>query len=128
MTPVQFVNVHGAPVSTAAVPVKRAKREASEKFHKGFSVQGVPPGAVEEAETAHRKEVEDIQRHNALGGEQFRLPPPWDAERWLNKARRKKVRSKPYEVPQAAEECKAMAEIAGWRRVVVVEIFKDAAE
>jgi hypothetical protein len=39
--------------------------------------------------------------------------------------RRKPVRAKPYELREAAELCKQMAEKAGWEHVVLSEVKKE---
>lgn len=111
MSEVEFVNVYGKPVCVAPQPKKRTQKEGPDSFHKGFSVQGHPPGALEAAEALHKKTGEG----------------KFDSERWLTKTRLKKVRSKPYSLLSAAEECKNLAEKAGWLCVVVVAVSRGAA-
>jgi hypothetical protein len=101
---------HGTP--------KKPKKDDSDGYHNGWRVQGIPPGALEDARKQHQIEA----RHAAESG---REPKEWDQERWLMNAKRKPVRSKPYEVHSAALECKALAEKAGWLRVEIVELKKE---
>jgi hypothetical protein len=129
--PLTFVNFRGERVSTAATqkPYRPKKAEATE-FHKGWLVQGIPPGALEQAEHDHPRLIADaiawnerIQKEKGLGKAR-QVPGPWDADVWLNAAKRVPVRRKPYEVPDAAQQCKVLAEKAGWLRVEVIEIKK----
>lgn len=122
MTEVNFVNIHGETVSLerlAADKPKRPKKAQPESYHNGWRAQGIPPGALEEA----RKTAAAQASYERMQGKQ---PKEWDEQHWLVNAKRKPVRSKPYEVPQAAYECKALAEKAGWLRVEVVELKRDA--
>lgn len=116
-----FVNVFGEAVSIerlAAAKPKRPKKEQAESYHNGWRVQGIPPGALEDAYKGHLAQAAMLR----AGGKEAK---EWSEEHWLMNAKRKPVRSKPYEVPQAAQECKAMAEKAGWLRVEVVELKKE---
>lgn len=116
-----FVNVHGQRITPPPMPLgpaKRAKKEAAATFHKGWVVQGIPPGAQEAAAQAHAKVVAMAQR---AGG---RVPEPFDPGHWLMNARAKAVRAKPYEVELAARECAELARKTGWLRVEVVEKSK----
>lgn len=108
----------------------KAKKD-EQSFHKGFRVQGIPPGALEAAEKAHPQLIADAVSWNEriasgkTGGKAKPVPGPWNPDRWLNEAPRRPVRSKPYEVPEAAEECRRMAQAAGWLRVEIVEMKKE---
>lgn len=115
-----FVNINGDPITFISEErVKHPKKEQPEEFHNGWRAQGIPPGALEAARDWHRNEVKYAQLHNT------KMPKDWDEQHWLMTARRKPVRSKPYEVPEAAQECKALAEKAGWLRVEVLELKKE---
>lgn len=128
MEPLAFANFNGEALSierlvSVAPKRKKTKRgEPPKEYHNGWRVLGIPPGALE---AAH----EQFQSEAASLCEQGKESKDWNQEHWLMNAKRKAVRSKPYEVPQAAQECKAMAERAGWLRVEVVELkkSKDAA-
>lgn len=108
---------------------KPKKEESS--YHNGWRVQGIPPGALEEAERRHPQLIADAKSWNErvasgnANGKAVPVPGPWDADKWLNDAKRKPVRSKPYGVEAAAHECKALAERSGWLRVEVVELKKE---
>lgn len=110
----KFVTINGDPWRPqASKPQPKARPEPGSdgKFHKGWLVEGIPPGALEAAKAAALK----------LGNE------PWVGDEvWLNAAKPKKVRSKPYSIPQAAQECAALAERAGWLRVRVRELSSEA--
>jgi hypothetical protein len=116
-TPIDCVNIHGSRVSTTPVKTaKRPKREKPESYHNGWRVVGIPPGTLEAA----RAEFIAKQR-------EAKAPKDWDEGNWLMNAKPKPVRSKPYEIPQAAQECAELAVRAGWLRVEVVELKKEAA-
>lgn len=113
----EFVNIHGSPVSTAPVKqAKRPKREKPDSWHGGWRVVGIPPGALEAA----REEFIAKQRES-------KAPKDWDEGNWLMNAKPKPVRSKPYSIPDAAKQCAEMAEKAGWLRVQVIELKQEAA-
>lgn len=67
--------------------------------------------AFEEAQANHQK---------AKGNSE-----PFDANHWLMNARKKAIRSKPYEVKEAAEVCADLARKAGWLAVEVREIKRE---
>jgi hypothetical protein len=96
----------------------KAKKEEQAR-HNGWRVQGIPPGTLEDARAEHRKAVLSAQTQST------RMPKEWDEENWLMTAKRKPVR-KPFELEQAARECKALAEKYGWLRVEIVELKKEA--
>lgn len=107
-----FVNINGdpwrpqAPRPTQPTP----KSETPDRWHKGWLVEGIPPGALDAAKAAALKAGDG----------------PWVGdEAWLNAAKPKKVRTKPYSIPQAAQECAALAERAGWLRVRVRELSSE---
>lgn len=95
--PLKFVNIHGQEVTTQAEKIKQPPKEVK-PHHKGWRVMGIPPS--DEAAKATPEE--------------------------LNAMKLKPVRSKPYVLPQAAQEAAPLAERYGWRRVSVVdEVKKD---
>lgn len=118
-----YVNFMGEPVAINPGKHAKAKTTKAQKasFHKGWRVQGIPPGALEEAREGHARAVKAAQTQAGV-----RMPKEWDEGHWLMNAKRKAVRSKPYEVPEAAQQCKELAEKAGWLRVEVVELKKEA--
>lgn len=129
-----FVNIHGQPwkptdprSTTKVKPTGGGNKPAAS--HKGFRVVGHPPGSLEEARTAALKayadwhaltEAEQAKRRKSGAKE----PKPWDEAQWRKSSKVTAVRSKPYEVISAAEECKAMAERAGWIDVRVDALIK----
>jgi hypothetical protein len=108
----------------------KPKREAPDSFHRGYSVEGHPPGYPEECQRIAeacwadwQSQTEQQKARRIKDGE--RPPKPWDFNRWLLTTKRKKARSKPYELLSAAEECKAIAERTGWTHVQIVELKKQ---
>lgn len=129
-----FVNIHGARVIPTAGTRKpaRPKKDAPAEFHKGFRVEGHPPGALESAREAAIKECEEWGRltekeRNRRTSEGMRSPKPWDEDTWRARTKLKPVRSKPYELAQAADVCADMARKAGWLDVRVIELKKENA-
>ena len=94
-------------------------------------MEGHPPGALEAARASAHADLEEWnakpeEAKAALISNGFRAPKPWPGDDvWLNSTKPKKVRSKPYSLPQAADECKALAERAGWLRVRVRELSSE---
>lgn len=106
----------------AAPKVKRPPADTSQKFHKGFRVEGHPPGAMEEAEKSQRAALEQFQHAQRQGQAFGKQPKEWDEKHWRMTQKKRPVRAKPYEVPEAANLCADMAKKAGWLDVVVTEI------
>lgn len=133
---VQYVNLDGFPVHVPDVRKKVStapKRSAPDQFHKGFRVEGHPPGAMQAAQASREQAfaewqalTDDEKRKRRFAG--MREPKPWDEAVWLAKTKVKPVRSKPYELPAAADECAALAIKAGWLRVLVRPISKGKEE
>lgn len=122
-TELAFVNIHGDAVDTnKRIPLPKRASNAPAEFHKGFAVEGIPPGALEDAREAH-----NCERATALREGAKRIPEEWNELTWLAKAKAKRVRTKAYEVPEAAMLCKEMAEKAGWLRVTVRPLSKGSA-
>lgn len=108
---------------------KAATKDAPESFHKGFRVEGHPPGAMEQAK---QDAIDTFERYQALddeGRKQWigKPPHPWNETNWRMNAKKKPVRPKPYELKEAADLCANMALKAGWLDVVVVALVKEAA-
>lgn len=121
-TEVAFVNIHGQRVDTTKrVPLPKRTSTAAAEFHKGFAVEGIPPGALESAREAH-----NCERATAIREGAKRIPDEWNELTWLAKAKAKRVRTKPYEVPAAAMLCKELAEKMGWLRVTVRPLSKGS--
>lgn len=116
----QFVNPWGQPVNTAPPNTPKKKKEEPGSYHKGWRVMGIPPGSLEKAQEEHIKKARDAEKRGKPIAD-------FDYGIWLMTARKKAVRSKPYEVHAAAEECQALAEKSGWLRVEVIAIAKEAA-
>lgn len=115
-----FVNINGQPVNVQAMAPKKVSKLQPASFHRGWRVVGVPPGELEEARAAHIA----MQEQRKAAGKEVK---PWDEAQWLMNARKKPVRSKPYEVEAAARDCRMLAERAGWLALQLVEVKKEAA-
>ncbi|WP_182341936.1 hypothetical protein [Comamonas koreensis] len=112
----QFVNIHGRPVSTEATqksPV--SKKEAPKSFHKGWKVLGVHPDRVKEAKAVH----EAGQKRPSIKGYK-----PFNQSEWLRQATLKPVQSKPMATPEGAGQLADLARSSGWLNVVVQEVMK----
>lgn len=134
--PLTFININSQPVEIPVGTKKRAvKRIASvndEGFHKGWRVVGIPGDALRQAEQDHPRLIADaeswnrrVQQERGIG-KAVSVPGPWDADKWLNEAKLRPVRSKPYEILSAANECAELARKAGWLRVSLQEVKRDA--
>lgn len=123
MTTLSFVNIHGQRVSVDAVKAAPKQRASGpDEFHKGWRVVGIPPGAWERAK-ANREA--DIRLATSAGSS--KIPPELTYEFFANSFKGKPVRSKPYELREAADQCKELAIKAGWDRVFVVEMKRTKA-
>lgn len=112
----QFVNCYGTPLHICKVSQSQhfpAQKPKPDSYHKGWKVQGIPPGALEKARYRHSMLV-------SAGRES----KPFSEADWLRNATRKPVRAKPYSIPDAAQACAELAAKAGWLQVEVVAIEK----
>ena len=89
--------------------------------HKGWRVSGIKPGMLDEAKQAHERLCQMAQK---AGG---KPPEPFDEGAWLRTAKRTAVRSKPYILQEAAQQCKELAIKASWLEVQLQEIKKGGA-
>lgn len=111
-----------APKAAPAMPLKRVEYRENASEHGGFVVLGYPPGTEEAVPELHaaamKRHGKDATAHRHPGTpEEFLL-------RWFKKNKAKRIRSKPYSIPVAADDCAEMARKAGWQRVRVEEILK----
>jgi hypothetical protein len=125
-----FVNHNGDPISSSRMEAMRVQGQGQERqrrlaakadtvsVHKGWRVTGIPAGKLEEAKQAHEQLRLMAQK---AGG---KLPEPFDETAWRRNAKRAAVRSKPYNLEEAALQCKGLAEKAGWIEVQIQEIKK----
>ena len=128
-----FVNHNGKAISPARMAAMRAQGMELERqrrvaakadpvsAHKGWRVSGIQPGKLEEAKQAHEQLRQMAQK---AGG---KPPEPFDETAWLRNAKRTAVRSKPYILQEAAQQCKELAVKAGWLDVQLQEIKKVVA-
>jgi hypothetical protein len=107
----------------------KSRAEPPDQYHKGWRVMGHRPGAVEAACEAARVEFDAWEalaptEQAAKIAKGSRAPKPWDLKVWLEKAKCKPVRSKPYSLKSAADLCAEMARKEGWTHVELVELTK----
>lgn len=130
-----FVNINGDPwrPQVGAAPKAKPKKDRAAEYHKGYAVEGHPPGALEAARAMREQEIQAWSRlSEAEKAERIsqgkRAPSPWPGdEAWMANTKLKRVRSKPYELPQAADECAELAKRAGWLCVRVTALTRRAA-
>lgn len=112
---------------TSDGPLKRVYDRSIAKESMGFLVWGYSPEQMTEAKKEHEaalKERDALIESDPSCAANLKAIQPWCADAFMNKAKPKRVRSKPYELFPAAETCKQMAEKAGWLRVTVEEVMK----
>ena len=116
--PITFVNFLGDKVSTRAIAPQRRIAKPKESFHRGWRVQGVPPGAMELARKTHiAKEIFRARKE--------REPKLFSESDWLRSAPLKPIHSRPYSMPEAAKVCAEIASKSGCLRVEVTELSKQ---
>ncbi len=54
-------------------------------------------------------------------------PAPWDEAKWRIAATKKRLRAKPFSIPQAAEEMAELCRRSGFEDVEVIELAKRKA-
>ena len=123
LTKVDFI-VNGQVVKEADLaslyPPKPKAARHPEPYFKGWRVEGHPPGSLEQAkadaEAAMKAwEVEKVGK----------MPRPWNEDHWHLQGKRESARSKPYQIPEAAEQCAEMVRNAGWIDARVVEVKRE---
>lgn len=117
--PSAFINTY---FQTELHQAQRALKFALEKryahpFHRDFRASGLR----EEVKQAHERLYQMAQK---AGG---KPPEPFDETAWLRTAKRAAIRSKPYILQEAAQQCKNLAIKAGWLEVQLQEIKKVVA-
>ena len=114
-----FVNIHGQPVDVTPTAKAKSSRPQRDEQHKGFLAVGFSPEYLERTRQHHEALIANAK---AAGG----VPPkPWDEDLFMSSHPPGKVRSKPYELREAAEQACLMAERqAGWKRCRVVPVIR----
>lgn len=112
--PITYVNIHGEVINPAAGAAKAKPKasRSSDSYHKGFMATGFSPEQLERARIEHEKQ--------ATG-------KPFIEAAYMAKARPTKIRSKPYEIAEAASQAVAMAEKSGWKNCRVIPVAKGVA-
>lgn len=130
-----YVNAYGKPITTdpnspSFVAKPKPKREAPASFHRGWVVEGHKREEVDEAE---RLALQKIARWDAMPSDEKaaaliegkRPPPAWDRDKWMATHKLRKLRNKPFEIPQAAEQFAEMCRSAGFLCVTVTEVKRE---
>lgn len=129
--PLTFL-VNGREVDEAqfkAMAEKKKPRPVKEQagYHKGFRVVGHAPGAIKRAFIEHERAMHEYHsttqnRRAELG---LKEPKPWSEDFWRRNTRKDSIRSRTYEIFEAAEQCAEMARKAGWEDVEIIELKKE---
>ena len=130
MNKIELVNVHGQRIDTSLLPRAPAKKPEAQKLkrvmdpdkemrHYGFEVVGLSEQALSSAAAQHAEKIKATDRRKRSG------IPAFDPDAWLSKTKPKRIISRVFYVPEAAEQAAGMARAGGgWLRVQVVEILK----
>lgn len=106
-----YVNHRGERISTdAGGKAPKSRRPRVDVYHKGWRAVGFSPAQLAEARAAHARSADANK--------------PFDEGMWMRNAKPVPIRSKPYELFSAAQECAELAAKAGWKGAHVVEIAK----
>jgi hypothetical protein len=118
-----FVNHLGQPIDIEAMKkaATKPRRSASapQEYHKGWRAMGYSPAYFEEGRKAYEAEREEAAKSG-------RHMPPWSRELHMRKHPPKAIRSKPYEIREAAAQACALAEREGWVACRPVPVAKGA--
>ena len=104
-----------SPVAKKEAP-KRVFQQADAGELRGYRVNGYPPGT--DANVTGDLYKDACTKQFEPGGKPAGSLEEF-ARRWYAKNKPKSLRSKPYELEDAAEQCAEMARKAGWERVTV---------
>jgi hypothetical protein len=101
--------------------LKKVESRYDAKVSQGFVVLGYSPTHWEKrvADRLEALRLHEMDSKNKAPG----TLEEWTAK-WMAKNKPKKVRSKPYELESAADECGQLAVRAGWLYVRIEEILK----
>lgn len=134
-----YVNIYGVPVSPAELArlqsqakpkqsretLKRTDDRTLAKVSEGFLVTGFSSEQLEQARKSHEIDIELANAHNAQNPTKpVQVPSPWDEDAYMRTAKLKRLRSKPYAIASAADQCAELARKAGWKNVRVEEVMK----
>ena len=131
-TPVEYVDASGKPWAPSIESLQsrpKAKRERPAEWHKGWVVVGHKPGECEAARRERESQLRewasmtDDARKKAIK-DGLREPKPWDEDQWRLRAKKHFGRSRPFEIPAAADDMSALLRRAGWEDVEIIEQAK----
>lgn len=110
----------------------RPKSDAPQGYHKGWRVVGHAANqmahdkAIAEEEWSNYKRMTVSERSERWPGGKG-APKQWDEAFWRRTAPMKAVRSKPYEIYEAAQECMRLAAKDGWTELRIDTLAKGEA-
>lgn len=133
-----YVNCHGAAVDLTKVALVGVKPKPVKETHSatldrskakvslGFAVEGFSKEHLAAAKEAHEKLRTELwgrwEQGKLARGE--KVIPEWDEATYMRTAKPKRVRSRPYEIESAADQCAELARKSGWLNVHVVELIR----
>lgn len=121
----KITDIRMAEMRTRGQELERQRRAAAKgdvvAVHKGWRVTGIKPGLLEKARAEHASLQASARK---VGGKEI---ADFDEAAWQRRAKRTPVRSKPYNLNDAANQCAALATKAGWIDVRIQEIKTETA-
>ena len=128
----EFVNANGEKINmdlwherqkSLKKPVVKAVAPASKegpRHSKGWLVRGYSPNQMDALNSAYESALTDYKEEGADH------PGDFDVfeQAWMAKHIPAKVRTKPYQLRDAASQCAELALKAGWQRVTVEEVLR----
>jgi hypothetical protein len=123
INPYQRAEQHPKPAPRKAEqPLKLVDDPHDAKVSQGFAVLGYRPGTPDLVLKVYELAVEGHARKPTA----HRSPGVFEdfESRWYRTNKPQRVRSRPYELREAADECAQLAEKYGWTRVQVEELLR----
>lgn len=114
----QYVNIHGQPISSLTKTTRPRSGGAKDIRHMGWRAVGFSPQQLEQAEIEHEKAS---QRAAAAGA---RGLFPFNRDQYMRSGKPAAIRSKPYDLREAADIACRLAEREGWVGCRVEEIVR----
>lgn len=110
---------------TSGGSLKRVDNPADAKFSVGWFVLGFSPEHLQQAEKQRGIDIAGAKALNA--GEPHKpmpIPREWNQDEYMQTAKPKRVRAKPFEIESSADQCAELARKAGWLCVTVEQDLK----
>lgn len=118
MNKIEFVNVHGQRIDPSLLPRGPAKKPEEQKMkrvtdpgkakrHYGFEVVGISEQALSSAAAQHAQKIKATDQRKRSG------IPAFDPDAWLSKTKPKRIISRVFQIPEAAEQAAGMVRAGG---------------